>query len=214
MLKTKIKASRITNLTDARYFSAWDVEYIGFNLEEGNDSYIKPHLVVAMKEWLEGPKFIGELGSFPDVEEVKELVEKIKLDGIQVGTFCEPNLIRQIHTLGIPIIKEIVWSENSDWDDIFNEYDLIGHSVECFIIDFSHNNFQMKDVNGFNENVKQLCANQSTFIDIEIPSQEINSFLENVNPKGLAIKGGDEEKVGYKSFDEVDKIFEALEIFE
>ena len=32
-----IKASRITNLTDARYFAAKEVDFLGFNLEEGTE---------------------------------------------------------------------------------------------------------------------------------------------------------------------------------
>ncbi len=214
MLKTKIKASKITNLTDARYFSAWDVEYVGFNLEEGTDSYIKPSTVLAMKEWLEGPKFIGELGSFPSLEFVVELVDKLNLDGVQVGTFCELEMIREIHKQEIPIIKEIVWSENSDWDDLHNEYDLLSPFVDCFLIDFSQNNFSIGMINDFQKQMQEFSAKHNTLIDISIPINELDSFLEKIEPYGLAIKGGEEEKVGYKSFDEVDGIFESLEIFE
>jgi len=35
-------------------------------------------------------------------------------------------------------------------------------------------------------------------------------MLAKLQPYGLSIKGGEEEKVGFKSFDEVDEIFEVL----
>jgi phosphoribosylanthranilate isomerase len=47
-----IKASRVTNLTDARYFAARGASYIGFNLEEGTEDYLDPIYMKAIKEWL------------------------------------------------------------------------------------------------------------------------------------------------------------------
>ena len=37
-------------------------------------------------------------------------------------------------------------------------------------------------------------------------------ILEIPNLQGINVKGGEEEKVGVKSFDELDEIFEAIEI--
>ena len=56
----KIKASKIENLTDARYFAAQGVEYLGFdltNIEENQEKYRTIH---AIKEWVEGVQFVGE----------------------------------------------------------------------------------------------------------------------------------------------------------
>ena len=41
---------------------------------------------------------------------------------------------------------------------------------------------------------------------------ELNEMLETVQIHGLSLKGGEEEKVGYKSFDELDEVLDALEI--
>lgn len=210
MLKTKIKASRITNLTDARYFSAWDVAYIGFNLEEGNDSYIPPVNVKAMKEWLEGPQFVGEFGSFVDVEDVVGLVDALGLDAIQVGTLCNVETIQALHGKEIPIIKEITWNETSTWEAVRKEYADLAPFVELFLIDFSQNSFA---IDNMREDISNICQLHPTFIDANIKGADAENFLEETKAFGLAIKGGDEEKVGYKSFDDLDDIFEALEIF-
>ena len=87
MSKLVIKASEITNLTDARYFSAWGADYLGFNLVEGTDSFIEPIQLNAIKEWLSGPKIIAELGSMADKDSIKFCLETLKLDGVQVGYF-------------------------------------------------------------------------------------------------------------------------------
>ena len=210
MLKTKIKASRITNLTDARYFSAWEVAYIGFNLEEGNDSYIQPMNVKAMKEWLEGPQFVGEFGSFVEVESVVNLVDALGLDAVQVGTLCSQETIQALHEKEIPIIKEITWNETSTWEAIQQEYTDLAPFVELFLIDFSQNNFAIDDMK---EQIINICQLHPTFIDANIKGADAEKFLEETKAFGFSIKGGDEEKVGYKSFDDLDDIFEALEIF-
>ena len=58
-----IKASRITSLTDARYFAAKEVDYLGFNLEEGTENYLDPMHMKAIREWVEGPKILGEFAT-------------------------------------------------------------------------------------------------------------------------------------------------------
>jgi len=194
MLKTKVKASAITNLTDARYFSAWEVAYIGFNLEQ------------------EGPKFVAELGAFPDLATTKESLDYIGVDAIQVATFCPLETITAIKEWGLPIIKEIVWNSESTWENIHDTYTTLKDIVDVFLLDFS------TDKGGFewtkaSKELKTLCEKHPTLIDTALSESDIDIFLEQIQPMGIAVKGGEEEKVGYKSFDEVDGIFEAMEIF-
>ena len=47
-------------------------------------------------------------------------------------------------------------------------------------------------------------------IDFEL--DQLNEMLEKVQIHGLSLKGGEEEKVGFKSFDELDEIIDALEV--
>ncbi len=53
MLKTKVIADNILNLTDARYFSAYGVDYLIFNL-----SNINQESITEIKEWVEGVKIL------------------------------------------------------------------------------------------------------------------------------------------------------------
>ncbi len=53
MLKTKVIASDITNLTDARYFAARGVDYLMFYMKD-----IDIEDIIAIKEWVSGPKII------------------------------------------------------------------------------------------------------------------------------------------------------------
>lgn len=53
MLKTKVIAVGIENLSDARYFAAWGVDYISFNAKTLSRSEI-----AEMIQWVEGPDYL------------------------------------------------------------------------------------------------------------------------------------------------------------
>jgi len=84
MLKLSVKASQITNLTDARYFAAREVEWLGFNLDTGSENAIPPQQISAIKEWVEGPKIVVEFG-LQSPDEIKQAVDYFDLDAIQVA---------------------------------------------------------------------------------------------------------------------------------
>ncbi|MBP6828235.1 MAG: N-(5'-phosphoribosyl)anthranilate isomerase, partial [Saprospiraceae bacterium] len=78
-----IKASRITNLTDARYFAAKEVDFLGFNLEEGTEDYLDPIYMKAIREWVEGPQIVGEF-SAGSADVVREYASFFGLDAVQI----------------------------------------------------------------------------------------------------------------------------------
>ena len=63
MIQRKVIAQNITNLTDARYFAAWGVEYVSFNFLQDSNSRISYEAAKEIKEWLEGPDCLIESGS-------------------------------------------------------------------------------------------------------------------------------------------------------
>lgn len=58
MLKLKVIAANITNLTDARYFAAYGVDYLLFDLDE-----VDIKLILEIKEWVSGPGFLVLFGT-------------------------------------------------------------------------------------------------------------------------------------------------------
>ena len=62
MLKLKIKANDITNLTDARYFAAKEATWLTFNFVEKTPTYIEPMTARAIFEWVEGVEIVGSAG--------------------------------------------------------------------------------------------------------------------------------------------------------
>ncbi len=215
MLKTRIKASQIANLTDARYFAAWGVEWLGFNLEVGTENYIHPTEMKAIKEWVEGPKMVGEFSS-QSGEEIVEYVNLLELDAIQIGPFIDPQTIKLQNK--IPVFKEVVLEKSSAALDLKSALEKDWMHVDFFVLNFDKNGltWPMIQSNEFLsiELIKTLCSTYNIILSIELSSNHLEEILEKIKPYGIDLKGGEEEMVGVKSFDELDDIFESLEVYE
>jgi phosphoribosylanthranilate isomerase len=62
-LKMQLKISSITNLTDARFFSAIGANYLGFCFDVLNENNISIAKAKEIINWLHEPVIIGEFGN-------------------------------------------------------------------------------------------------------------------------------------------------------
>lgn len=214
MLRTKVKASSVTNLTDARYFAAWGAEWLGFDLRQGSDTSVQPQLVHAIKGWVDGVEILGEF----DLETASEILttaELLELNKVQLGMFSELETAIEVQSK-VPIIKEIVLEKNSTFHALEDLLENFAPYTLAFLIDFEKNNItwdQVKSGQPFNSiQLKTICEQYQVLLSMPFSSPNIlEEVLSDIQPFGINLKGGEEEKVGYKSFDELDELFEALE---
>ena len=206
MYNPQIKASQITNLTDARYFAAWGVEWLGFGLEPGQDHVVAPAQMAAIKEWVEGPKMVGEFSGL-DVDLIRQSVDLLGLDAVEVSRFANLSALQ----LSIPIIMDIVMEAHLEPEALI---DLLktNETAEYFILDFEKN----ASINNFREKfpvswLSGLAKQFPVFIRTGLDTYSLEEITQEIKPLGISLAGGEEEKVGLKSFDELDQIFEALE---
>lgn len=213
MLKTKVKASQVTNLTDGRYFAAWEVEWVGFNFELGTDTYVDIQKMKEIRNWLEGPKFVGEFG-LTNAETIRETAIFLELDFVQINHFTEVEVIKAI--ADIPIIKEVLVLKDMDNSNIQDTIRTFNPYVQHFLLDFTKNGISWEEIKNdecldFNI-LKQICQEFSIILSVDLTTDNLTEVMETLNPYGLNLTGGEEEKVGYKSFDDIDEIIEALYI--
>lgn len=153
MLKSKVIATHVTNLTDARYFAARGVDYLLFDMDT-----ISVDSALEIKEWVAGPDILL-LFSSSSLSELDEAVIKLSPLGISGKTA----------------------------DDVAS----ISHlSTHTDIFPYTENSIEFNDV---------------TFVKLDHQTDLGSS-------EALIIRGGEEEAVGIKSFDELDDVFDALEI--
>lgn len=209
MLSTRVHANHITSLTDARYFAALEVTALGFNLEQGTDTYMSPQQLIAIKEWVEGPQIIGQFGMQP-VETIQEAVTTIGLDGVQLGHFAPVDYAMRLPD--VVVIKEIVLEEALDRTYLEQQLFTFGSYVDRFILT---GRFQWQTLaqNPYDlAFLRQCCKDYRIVIAFDFAAAELPALLSGLAPYGIGVTGGEEEAVGVKSFDELDDLFEHIQM--
>lgn len=214
MLKTKVKASSVTHLTDARYFAAWEVEWLGFNLSSGDPEAIDPRQAAAIQGWIDGVQIVGEL-NLPTVEDLQTATELLSLDAIQVGMYTETETLREWGGQ-LPIIQEIVINADTQLEEVEELLEAGQGVMAYFLMNFTKGDVTWVQVEqGVSITVEQLkewAERYPLLLEIDLNDQRPSTLLDQLPILGFSLRGGAEEKVGYKNFDELDTFFEDLEV--
>lgn len=172
MLKRTILVQNITNLSDARYFAAWGVDYMGFNRKKDSPYYIEEEQLMEMKEWVSGPQILIESNAIEYADNFDGQILDLAYASLPINKLC---LFR------------------TDIDTIVNE-----QREGKFIIPFATN---------LKEKLPSIPLNAEIFVEVNSAPLRNLMSIENI---GLAVQGGEEEKVGFKDFDELDQLFDWL----
>lgn len=215
MLKIKVKASDIANLTDARYFAAKEVAWLCFNFTEGVAAYIEPMKARAMFDWVEGPVIVGEFENL-SAEAINFYTEGWGLQSAQVDFMTSLDTVKGIKN--VPIIKEFIIEEFTNIDYLKSQLNAFSPYVEAFQLSFDKGGLNWNDLKNPSamlnlEDLRNLNEHFNIILSIDIELDMLDEIL-NTGFYGLNLKGGEEERVGVKSFDELDEILDALEAFD
>lgn len=196
----RIKAAHITNLTDARYFAAKEVDFLGFNLEAGAEDFLDPIYMKAIREWVEGPLIVGEFGGSP-AETIAEAAAFFGLDAVEVGEAQLPYLdaLRRLRVLlRLERVVEPA-SARQALEQAKGRFELAVLPLNDLAVLAAHP-----------EDWKALFSDFPILLHADFSPTQYLQVVEQFAPAGFSLRGGVEEKVGVKSFDEIDAIFEAL----
>ena len=168
----------------------------------------------AIKEWVEGPKMVGEF-SFASAEDIRIAKEMLELDMVQVGMFVEEETLKELD--GIPVIKEIVFHNEMTLTDLENHFQQFDSYVEFFLLNFDKNGITWEMIQngqvGISTNdLMRFFQQHKMILSLDLSENVLSEILLLGNLVGINVVGGEEEKVGVKSFDELDEIFETLEV--
>lgn len=194
MLRTKIKVSSINNLTDARYFAAWGADYLGFSCNEESELYCTPEKIREILDWIEGPECVLEFSGWQEKTEIERLIEQFECSCLHFESFAQ-NTAR----FNLPIFQD-VFCEKMDASDIKNIDFPVIRSEKKFMALNQDDLF----------NIQNIMTHHQCFIDIEFQSSELEEMLSILPSYGIILRGGSEEKPGFKSFEQLDEIFEIL----
>ena len=195
MLRTKVKISHVNNLTDARYFAAAGVDFLGFCCNPGDEKYCAAPKISEIRQWVEGPKFVLEFDGWQPEADIHSMISDGLGQLVHFGAFAT----YQGH-LGVPVFKDFILENFIAADFTGVDYPVLKTEKKINQIDKS----EIVDL------IHQ-AGEKTLFLDILFELSELERLISDFPGFGLILRGGEEERTGFKSFDELDKVFEILE---
>jgi phosphoribosylanthranilate isomerase len=199
-LSTIVKISSVNNLSDARYAAGMGVELLGFNLDESLGEIVTREQFQAITSWVSGVKLVGEIVD-TNLPVVDNLMEAYQLDFMQVEV-TDPQKV--ILSTPLPLIIKIQKLQEDFITACMEQY---GSLATWFLIEPEET---------MSYDFLEWCMLKARNYPLIIGSDNIST--DNLNEiigspiKGIALRGGHEIRPGYKDFDEIADILEALEV--
>jgi len=198
MDRPRIFAKNIRNLTDARYFAAMGVEYIGFDLAPNHADHISLDILGKLKEWLEGPAIMGCFTGLESEETLTKYIVDGSLEGLYFEEVPDHSILDNFSSMELFTETTI---------EAFNEVAL--YPSLNVVVDLSH----LKAIEAKKDqyaSAKDLMNKGRLYVKGAIDEAFFESAIFEDKP-GLILMGGEEEKVGVKSFEELDALFELIQ---
>jgi len=203
-LKTLTLASKINNLSDARYCAGMGADILSFVLTEGQAGYLTPEAINDIAGWVAGVQIAGEFYDSP-AEEINELADTCNLSqALLTSTY----LADELTTIKIPIIQQLTINKDTIEDEFTRYLEVYKDYVAFFLI-------VSDDFTTIDDTIipflKDIASQFPVLIGFGLNKDNILPVLEQIKPTGIALLGGQEIKPGLKSFDALADILELLE---
>jgi phosphoribosylanthranilate isomerase len=195
MLTRTVKISNVTNLSDARYCAGMGVEMLGFSIDEDSPNYISPKKFEDICSWLAGVTLVAET-SQTNPEAILESLRNYPVHAVQVES---PGLLSYLHS-------ELDLYEADEISSILSRYEG----------DVSHFLLESDQDAGLSEQWMQVLGalgeEYAILIGFGLDNEFTVAALTELFPNiGIALRGSDEIRPGYKDFGSMMDILEALE---
>ena len=191
ILKLRVKLGNVTNLSDARYAAGMGVESLGFNVSENSD--LPPEQVSEIVNWVSGVDIIGEL------ENSQKPAAGFTFDYLQTSNI-------DLLSSEQPGVLKLSWNglTLNDVEQLAIDND---DKIRFLILEIPKS--ELANNVG---TLRRIAQNTPLFISSNFDPDEIDWLIQEINPAGIELLGGKEDKPGFKDYDELANILEALEM--
>ena len=205
MLTRTVKISNVTNLSDARYCAGMGVEMLGFSIDEDSPNYISPKKFEDICSWLAGVTLIAET-SRSNPEDIIQSLSQYPVHAVQVET---PGLLSYLRSeLNLPLILRISVDtyEAGEINSILSRYE---GDVSHFLLESDHDAGLTDE---WMQVLGELSKEYALLVGFGLDNEYSVSALTELFPSiGIALRGSEEIRPGYKDFGSMMDILEALE---
>jgi phosphoribosylanthranilate isomerase len=203
-LKTFVKISNISNLSDARYCAGMGVDVLGFRLDPFDPASIDPARFKGITEWVSGVGFAGEFYQ-SNADVIAQTSAKYNLSYLQIQPAA---LTEQIVGLNIPIIISLNLDDYPEMNRLKEYMQRTSHVVEFFLVSSGKNEWEVPEL----DNIIGLTKEFPILMGYGITKHNVNQIIDTLHVKGIAMEGGEEVQPGFKDYDELMDILEEIEV--
>lgn len=208
-LKTLVKISNVTNLSDARYCAGMGVDMLGFSMDVDSPDYVDPAKFAEMRSWVAGVLIVGETTS-TDPDLIGQLLDTYQPDLLQVD---EAALLPYLGTFGQSpgghrLILRVDLSQLT-LDQLSTLFQTGSAGAEYVLLESNgplHLDEDLKTA------LQRIASRHPVLLGTGISVDNVHRLLADLPVRGIALSGGNEERPGNKEFGELMDILEAIEV--
>ncbi|MBC6399953.1 MAG: hypothetical protein GDA42_03665 [Ekhidna sp.] len=198
-LKTFVKISNISSLSDARYCAGMMVDLLGFNIDPSSENKVTSTDYREITEWVSGVSFVGEFEN-ADQDNICQALGEYAIDYIQIADL---SAVENINLLGKPLIFQLSIETKEDLDKLKSELSYLDGWVRIVVIRSSNPAlFEAID--------SQIgCYNNANLRLLKGFGVTENDDLAKF--QGLEMEATEEEKPGFKDYGDIMDVLESIE---
>lgn len=191
----------VNNLSDARYAAGMGVDMMGFEAETGGERYVSPELFKAITSWLSG---------IQTVVEVTVLTPELLLT---IQEHYQPDLIQfekiegiDLESVSYSFIQKFTFEKGKEKESLEAIEDQLTNNYSYILFELS----DWSDWRLHTDFLSELNERNTILWALPIEKEDVE-LIEELELKGISLKGGDEQRPGWKDLDQLIDILEALE---
>ncbi len=201
-LRTFVKISGVTNLSDARYCAGMGVDMLGFAIDPSLPNSLSPEAFKSIAEWIAGVTMVGEIHT-PTSDFLHNHVSQYAIQCVQVQQFNE---IQSTDNQPLPFILSIRWDAHEP-EAIFQQMKAYQSQIAYFLLESDQVSLTTTD----QMHLQAMAKQYPILLGFGIEKETILDLLQEIPLAGIALRGGQEIRPGYKDYDELAAILELLE---
>lgn len=205
MLSTFVKISNVTNLSDARYCAGMGVDMLGFSVDENSDYYITPKKYAEIRAWIAGVKLVAESAETDPTKLLTTLTD-YEFDALQVE---DPDLLLYLKSeLEKPLLLRVDVDHYAadELDALMGRY---AAEVEFFLLE-SEQNASLNEE--WRNHLHSLSGEYPILLGFGLENEVVvTESIAATKVSGIALRGSEEIRPGYKDFGSLMDILESLD---
>jgi len=199
-LKVPVKVSGVSNLSDARYCAGMGVQWLGFSVNPESPTYSSPEQFKEIASWIEGVSYVGEVHDMA-AQAIAPLLDSYAIDAFEVN---EEATLQALPDTGLPIFFNIDLQRFTDSNQLEQLLQAVSSRVSYFVVEGEADQQTIA-------NVLQLASQYPILLGSGVEPEVANDFITSYPLAGLALRGSEEIKPGYKDYDGLAEVLEAIE---